>query len=330
MNEKKIAAFYRKRNVLIPGGAGFIGSNLARKLVGLGAKVTVVDPLDRVCGSNPFNIKDIEKKIILVKQKIERFVSRNSIKQFRVIFNCVGLADHHLGLQKPSVDYAINCESGLRLLEKLAKEKATCRMISIGSRGQYGKPDSVHIDESCPMNPLDIQAVHKVALERYHSIFAASYGLDLSYVRLTNVYGPGQKLRGTGIGAIGEIIKESVSGNEVIIYGGLSRIKDILYIDDVVSALLLLGMSDEGGFRAYNLGGQGHALASVLSAIRRYIPAAARIIPFSDMLKKIDTGDVVLDAGRIRNATDWSAKVGLEEGVRTTLMFYRQYGRYYL
>lgn len=327
---EEMKRFYKNRNVLIPGGAGFIGSNLAKSLVRLGANVTIVDSFDKLCGANSFNLNEIESRVILAKKSIESFLVNNRIKRYSIIFNCVGLTNHYIGQSDIRTDYRINCASSLALLEELAINKAKIRMISIGSRSQYGRACPRRVDESHPMNPLDIQSTHKLISEHYHRLFATNYCLDLIYVRLTNVYGPCQRLEGGGIGAIGEMIRDAITGNEIVVFGSLFRIKDILFIDDVIDALLLLGMKDRDSFLVYNVGGNPHTLKELVSAFKNKLNLKVRIRPFPDKIKKIDTGDVVLKTGAIKDSVGWIPRTDIDEGVNITLDYYERNKRRYM
>jgi UDP-glucose 4-epimerase len=228
------------------------------------------------------------------------------------------------------MDYRINCGSALRLLKKLADEKAACRMISLGSRSQYGKTLRMPLSEGASMHPLDIQAVHKLTAEHYHALFATRYGLDLLYLRMTNVYGPGQRLRGSGIGAIGEMLRNALNGEDLVIYGSPERIKDIIFVGDAVQAILLLGMLKRPRFNVYNLGGQPYRMDEVINAIKRKVDINMRIVPFPGSVKKMDAGDAVLNIERLKGETRWAPATGIREGIAATLDYYKKYERRYL
>jgi UDP-glucose 4-epimerase len=151
----------------------------------------------------------------VVHEKIETFVEKDGLKDFSFVFNCVGLSDHNLGFQRPDIDYRINCQSGIALVQKLAEARLPIRILTIGSRSQYGR-GALNMVESDSQQPLDIQAVHKTILEYYHDVYGKFFGLDFLYFRLTNTYGPGQRMRGSGIGFVGEMIRDSLDKGEVI------------------------------------------------------------------------------------------------------------------
>lgn len=326
MNKK----FYRDKSVLIPGGAGFIGSGLARRLASLGAKVTVVDPFDKLCGGNMFNLKTVRPRINLSKYRVEDFLVKNDVRRYDVIFNCAGLANHHAGQADIGADYRINCGSGLAILEELARRRADARLVSIGSRSQYGKAVNKAVDESDPMNPLDVQAAHKVLLEHYHRLFSETYGLSSAYVRLTNTYGPGQRLKGEGIGLLGEMVKAAILGEDIIVFGSLSRIKDVIFAEDAVGAILSLGESDDRGFSVYNLGGGRCTMRQLIEPFKKRAETAVRVIPFPDKIRRMDTGDVVLKSDSIMKKTGWKPRFSIDDGIAITLEYYLRNKRRYL
>lgn len=331
MKEEKLYSFYKNKNILVPGGAGFIGSNLVRRLVGYGALVTIVDSFSKYCGANTFNLKQIKDKTILIRQKIESFISEHSLNEYDLIFNCVGLADHHIGLKHPELDYEINCYSGLKMLVALVGKKVSCKTIFLGSRSQYGRANSKVIQEDQPLKPLDIQSVHKTTLENYCNVYANHYRLNLAFLRLTNVYGPGQRLRGTGIGTVGEIIKNGITDKEIIIFGRPNRTKDVLFIDDVIDALLLLGRDNKKGFRVYNLGGQLCKMSALIASVKRKIKnVRVKLKPFPGKIKIMETGSIVLNVKKLKKATGWKPKVSIGKGIDKTFDYYRRYKNYYL
>jgi len=321
--------FYRGKRILVPGGAGFIGSRLTKRLLSLGAIVTVVDPLEKFCGGHVFNLHSHLKNIQLVRKKIETYIQESNLKEVSCIFNCVGLSDHHLGFLRPELDYRINCYSGVKLLQKLAKDQVPAKIVSIGSRSQYGQAES-KVNESAPLKPLDVQSVHKTALEQYHTIYGSSFGVDFVFLRLTNTYGPGQRMRGNGIGFVGEIIRNSIGEKEVIIYGGLDRVKDLIYVEDVVDALICAGMLEEKSTRIYNVGGRACRVGELIECLKKEIPSIrVRIQEFPPQIKKVDTGDVVLNSGTFSRATGWHTRTTIKEGITSTIKYYRSCKRYY-
>lgn len=332
---ERIAEHYRGLPVLVPGGAGFLGSRLCRRLAALGAEVTAVDSLDPRCGGERSRLAGVAE---LVEAPIEELAVGGGPRsgqigrfdRWALIFNCIGLADHHLGFERPEVDYRINCASGLALLAALHRDGAGGRLISFGSRNQYGRPgDGAPLTEEAPLAPLDVQAVHKTALEGYQAVYGARWGLATAFVRLTNLYGPGMRLAPPGTGFVGELLGAALAGRELVVYGGLDRVKDLVYVDDAVEAVVALGaVEGEEGRGVFNLGGAPCRIGELLAAIEAAIegamgeerrPLAVRVEPFPAAIARLDTGDTVLDCGRLERATGWRPTTGLADGVAATL-----------
>mgnify|MGYP006295456249 CR=1 FL=1 len=325
----RIEEYFKNKSILIPGGAGFIGSRLMHRLCSLGAKVTIVDSFEQHCGANFFHIRDKEHKIRFVQDRIENFLLDHDLDQYSSIVNCCGLTNHHVGFSDPDLDYRINCGSGLALLQKLCETETDCRLISFGSRNQYGLVSSP-VSESKLLNPLDIQSVHKTTLEYYHHVYAGKRNLSFAFLRLTNTYGPGQRMAGEGIGFAGEIIKRSLDGEEIVIYGSGARVKDLLFIEDVVDAVLFVMMTEHLEDGVYNVGGKSHRVSDLIESIEKYMGKIQfRIEPFPEHIRNLDVGDAVMNVDRIKKETGWFPKVSLDEGIAATLGYYQTYREKY-
>ena len=331
VNTTKADTFFRHKLILIPGGAGFIGSRLARRLCDLEASVTIVDSFEMHGGANPFNLNGYESRIILFRKKIEEYLVNHDLQNFDLIFNCIGLTDHYIGFENPVLDYEINCSSGLQLLRALAVGGGKPKVISIGSRNQYGTGKS-HFNEGDRLCPLDIQSVHKTTLEHYHRCYGRSSGLNYAFLRLTNTYGPAQKMNGRSIGFFGEILKSALQGREIKIYGSTERIKDLLFVDDVVEAMLLVGMRDiNQEDPIYNIGGQPCRISEILQSLKQQQKQInVKTLPFPEHIKKIDMGDVGLVTDKIRQDTGWTPKTSLQEGIAQTYAYYRENRKHYI
>lgn len=321
---------YAGEEVVVLGGAGFLGSRLARRLVDLQACVTVVDSFHPSCGGNPTNLEGYGDRLTLVREPMESFAAAGDFARYLAIFNCVGLADHHLGFQRPALDYELNCGTGLRLLQELARDARRPGLVALGTRSQYGAGEGSLAEDSALL-PLDVQAIHKTTLEHYHRVFAAAHGLDVQFVRLANVYGPGQRLSGGGIGFMGELLRAALVGARLQIYGGLERRKDLLYVDDAVEALLRVALVPAQGCAVYNVGGPGCRIRDLVRSLQHEFPGlGVDVVPFPEHIERIDTGDALLDIGKVREATGWEPRTSIDRGVALAVDFYRAHAAEYL
>lgn len=322
-------SLYSRRSVLVLGGAGFIGSALARRLDGLGACVTVVDCFEEHGGAHALHLEGAGPGVKLDRRDAAASIADRDLGGIDFIFNCIGLTDHHLGFRYPELDYRINCATTLPLLQRLAETAAPARLISIGTRSQYGAGGS-QLLESDRLNPLDIQAIHKTALEQYHFVYARTGRLRFAFVRLTNTYGPGQRMRGEGIGFVGELIRAALDGRAVEIYGHLDRVKDLLYVDDAVDGLLRVGLLADEPDPVYNLGGQPCRIGDLVDILALCVASddaklEVRVTPFPEEVRRLDTGDAALNTDKLARATGWVPKTSLARGMTTTVDYYRRH-----
>lgn len=233
---------YRGKNVLITGGLGFIGSNLAIRAAGLGAEVTIIDSSIEGCGANPDNIQSIRDRIHLVPLDIgqaREFAA--TIAKADVIFNLAGEISHLHSMEFPERDLEINTTSQLRFLEVCTRENAAVRIVYAGTRQIYGVPEYLPVDESHPINPVDFNGIHKYAATMYHLMLTRAGRLDAMVLRLTNVYGPRMALNVPSQGFLSTFLRKLTMGESLEIYGDGAQLRDPVYVEDVVDAFLLAG-----------------------------------------------------------------------------------------
>ena len=248
--------FYRGRRVLITGGLGFIGSNLARSLVDLGADVLIVDSLIDDYGGNLFNVHGIEDRVRINIADIRQGTTMAYLVRGReVIFNLAGQVSHIDSMRDPHTDLEINCRSQLTLLEACRQNNPGTKVVYAGTRQIYGRPDRLPVDESHLVRPTDINGINKAAGEQYHLVYNNVFGVRACSLRLTNVYGPRQLIRHNRQGFIGWFIRLAIEGGEIQIFGDGSQIRDFVYVDDVSDAFLRAGYRDACNGGAFNIGG---------------------------------------------------------------------------
>jgi UDP-glucose 4-epimerase len=327
----QLNSYYKNKKVLVIGGAGFIGSNLSIKLVELGAKVSIVDALLRECGGNLFNLSKIKNRIRFYHGDINKLKNISYVLgEADVIFNCIGFTNHLASIKDPLQDLKLNVSVHLQLLLACKNSNISARIVYLASRSQYGRSQSKKIKETHPICPLDFHGAHKAMGEIYHTLFNTLYGVDARILRVTNVYGPRQDMRNGNPGIINKFIKEMMEGERILIFGSGNRVKDFLYVDDVVDAILHLAMKKDVEHRVYNLGGNPVAIEEVVRAIISILGRGKyEVVPFPKSVKAMDTGDVILDSSRIKNEFGWKSNVKLHEGVKDTIVFYLKNKKYY-
>jgi len=323
--------FYRGRKVLVTGGLGFIGSNLCRTLVDLGARVLVVDSLLPDYGGNFFNLDGYEDKLRINIADVRGHGIQYLVRDQEVLFNLAGQVSHIDSMTDPFTDLEINCTSQLWILEAVRKHNPGLKVVYAGTRQIYGKPRYLPVDENHLLNPTDVNGINKISGEFYHLVYHSVYGLRASSLRLTNTYGPRQLIRHSRQGFIGWFIKKAVAGEQIQIFGDGQQKRDFDYVDDVVDAFLRAGAMDAADGQVFNLGGE--APVSLLDLVQKLIALAGHgsytIVPFPEERKKIDIGDFYADASKIRKTLGWTPRISIEEGLARTLAYYREHQEHY-
>ena len=229
----------RGAEILITGGAGFIGSNLATKLVKNGARVTILDAMIKPYGANEFNLKEIKHKITFIKgdiRSIQTVINVVDGKDF--IFHLAGQTGRMISMEQPRLDTDINCLGTLAVLEAIRKQKKKPKLIFGSSRGVIGKPIYFPVDESHPTNPRDIYGINKLAAEKYCMLFGEQYDFGVTSLRLNNVYGPKCQIKSNHYGTINLFIAYALQNKILPIFGEGTQTRDYIYIDDVVDAFI--------------------------------------------------------------------------------------------
>jgi UDP-glucose 4-epimerase len=318
--------FYRGRPVLITGGLGFIGSNLARQLVDLGADVLVVDSLLPDYGGNLFNLAGVEDRLRVNIADVRQGTTMNYLVRGReVIFNLAGQVSHIDSMRDPHTDLEINCRSQLTILEACRQHNSTTKVVFASTRQVYGRPERLPVSESQLVRPIDINGINKAAGENYHVVYNNAFGVRACALRLTNVYGPRQLIHHNRQGFIGWFIRLALEGAEIQIYGDGSQMRDFVYVDDAADAFLRAGMLDACNGDVFNVGGTEPIAHRDLVAllIETAGRGSSRLVPWPGEKQRIDIGSFYSDSSKFTGTTGWHPTVGLAEGFRRTLDYYR-------
>lgn len=320
-------AFYKDCPVLITGGLGFIGSNLAHRLVELGADVLLVDSLIPGYGGNLHNIAGIEKRVTVNIGDVRQQSTMSYLVQDRkVIFNLAGQVSHIESMQDPYTDLEINCRSQLSILEACRRFNPRTKVVFAGTRQIYGKPDYLPVDERHLVRPTDVNGINKAAGENYHILYNNVFGVSACSLRLTNVYGPRQLVKHNRQGFIGWFIRLAVEDREIEVYGDGSQLRDFVYVDDAADAFLRAGASDDCNGQVFNVGGSEPV--SHRDLVRMLITAAGtgtvRFVEWPPEKKAIDIGSFYADSRKFTKTVQWVQRVSLAEGLTETVRFYRQ------
>ena len=325
--------FYRGRRVMITGGLGFIGSNIARRLVELGADVLLMDSLIPGSGANFFNIHGFADKLRVNIADVRQESTMNHLVRDReVIFNLAGQVSHIDSMKDPYTDLEINCRSQLSILEACRKFNPAVKVVFAGTRQVYGKPDSLPVTEAHLVRPVDVNGINKAAGENYHLLYNNVFNVRACSLRLTNVYGPRQLIRHNRQGFIGWFIRLALQGREIEIFGDGSQIRDFVYVEDAADAFLRAGASDSCNGQVFNVGGSEPMAHKDLAALLIDVAGAGSVrhVPWPAEKKAIDIGSFYADSSRFRTAVGWEPRVPLRTGFAKTLEYYRAYASEYL
>jgi UDP-glucose 4-epimerase len=323
---------YRGRHVLITGGLGFIGSNLARRLVELRSEVVLVDSLIPEYGGNRANIRGVEDRVTVNISDVRDEHSLPSlIRGQELVFNLAGQTSHVDSLHDPFTDLDINCRSQLSILETCRHANPEVKVVFASTRQLYGRPQYLPVDERHPLAPVDPNGVNKAAGEWYHLVYGQIYGLRCSVLRLTNTYGPRMRVKDDRQTFLGTWLRLAVEGGELLVFGDGMQRRDFTYVDDAVEAFLLAGASGDADGEVFNVGGEPPVslgeLAELLVEVAR--GGSYRLVPFPEERRSIDIGDYFADDAKLRSRLGWEPRVGLREGLERSLAYYREHGASY-
>ncbi len=319
-------------NILITGGLGFIGSNLAQRLVDLNAHVTLVDSLIPQYGGNPFNIQGIEDRVrVNISDVRDPHSVRYLVQNQDYLFNLAGQTSHLDSMEDPFSDLEINSRAQLSILEVCRKYNPGVKIVFASTRQIYGKPDYLPVDEKHLLRPVDVNGVNKMAGEWYHILYNNVYGIHACALRLTNTYGPRMRVKDARQTFLGIWIRNLVEGRPFEVWGG-EQLRDFTFVEDAVEAFLMAAVSEEANGKIFNLGGERVISLKELADLLIDIAGCGEyhIRQFPENRKKIDIGDYYSDDTLIRQTLGWQPNVDLKEGISKTVNYYRKYLKNYL
>lgn len=326
------AKAFKGKRVLITGGLGFIGSNLTRTLVALGAKVTILDSLIPQYGGNRRNLHGLGRQ---VKVHLADVRDRDRLPEFlrgqHFLFNLAGQTSHMDSMTDPETDLEINCRAQLTLLEACRRHNPKLRVVFASTRQIYGRPDYLPVDEQHPLRPVDVNGINKLAGEEYHLLYSEVHGIQSTVLRLTNTIGPRMRVKDARQTFVGIWIRQILEGKPVEVWGG-DQLRDFTYVDDAVEAFLLAATHPKAVGGVFNLGGVGRVslreLAETLVAVAGQGSYAVRKFPADR--KKIDIGDYYSDCRLIGKTLGWKPRTTIKQALSRTVDYYRAELPHYL
>jgi len=318
--------------VLITGGLGFIGSNLARRLVELGSEVTVMDSLIPDYGGNLFNVEDIRDRILInVSDVRDSHSLRHLIQGKDYLFNLAGQTSHLDSMVNPMPDLEINCQAQLSILEACRAGNPKIKIVFASTRQIYGRPTQLPVPETHPLNPVDVNGINKTAGERYHLLYNDVYGIPAMALRLTNTIGPRMRIKDARQTFVGLWVRQLLEGKPISVWGG-EQLRDFTDVEDAVDAFLMVAANPATNGQVYNLGGSEVIdLAGVAKLMVEINGSGSyEINEFPAERRAIDVGDYYADFSKIRTQLGWAPKKSLRQTIETTLSYFRETLPHYL
>lgn len=327
------AGLYGGRRVLITGGLGFLGSNLAHRLVGAGAAVTLVDSLLPDYGGNHKNIDGIADDVRVSYTDVrDQYAMAYLIREHEFIFNFAGQVSHRDSMDDPLTDLEINAKAPLSLLEAARRNNLEATVIFAGTRQVYGRPKYLPVDEDHPLAPTDANGISNLAGELYHFLYASVHGMRAASLRMTNTYGPRQRLAGTTQAVVPIFVRQALEDETITLYGGGDQLRDFVYVDDAVDAFLLAGQTPGAMGRPMNMGHPDPMSLREFCEILCDAAGSGRIdvASWPPEYKKIDIGDYYGSYELARRVLGWEPKTSVRDGIERTVAFYRANAKDYL
>ncbi len=312
------------QKVLITGGLGFIGSNLAIKCLELGAEVALFT--DIITNTN--NIKEIIGKVIIIQGDITKYDEiAKAIKDKDIIFHLAAQTSHTLAMENPLLDIDINLIGTMNVLEACRKTNPRAKIISLGTVTQAGIVNGI-INEDIKDEPIEIYSANKLICEKYFQIYSKVYGLYTSFLRLNTIYGERQRIDNPKRGIANFFIGRILRGEPITIYGDGKWIRDYNHVSNVIDALILCSQNENAKGKRYVLGGDKmyftDMVNEVVQAVEKYSSKKGIVtfVPFPEGEKRLDVGNTEVDYSKIKNELGWEPKINFKEGIERTVKYY--------
>jgi UDP-glucose 4-epimerase len=321
------------QKVLITGGLGFIGSNLAQTCLQLGAEVTIYDCLDPRSGGNAYNIHDIQDSVELCYHDILNFDRiSNQVVEKDIVFNCAASTSHPFSMREPWIDLDVNSRGVINVLEAVRRFNRDVKIVHLGTSTQLGKLQYQPADETHPEFPTDIYSANKSVSEKYVLIYANAYQIRASVVRLSNVYGPRACIHSPEFTFNNYFIGLALQGKDIPVFGEGKQKRNVIYVEDAVSALILASQSDEvNSDTLFAVGDEHYSVAQIAEATIKYIGfGKVNFIEWPKSRKSVEVGDAIISNQKIKKVLDWRPHYNLRDGLLKTKAYYEDCLEHYL
>lgn len=324
-------AFHGKR-ALVTGGMGFTGSNLAIALVNAGAEVTIVDAMIPGYAGNLFNIEPIKDRVIVNYSDVRDVNVMNYLVQGQdYVFHLAGQVDHVLSLTNPFPDIDMNIKGTAVVMEAVKAHAPNAKVVYTGTRGQYGSAISLPVNEDAPTHPKNIYEISNLTAEKIIQVYNDIHGIQSVLLRLTNIYGPHAQMKHHRYGVVNWFVRLAVDDDTIKVFGDGQILRDFLYIDDAVEAIMMCALEPKAVGEILNVGIDQPFNFIELAETLIDVAGTGRweFAPFSAERKAQEPGDFYSDITKIRTLVGWEPHTSLRDGLRKTVEFYRANKHHY-
>jgi UDP-glucose 4-epimerase len=313
------------KKILITGGLGFIGSNLAHKCLELGAEVTIFDNLDPHSGGNMYNIAKFKHDVKLALHDLLNFDQLSQcILDKDVVFNCAASTSHPFSMRDPAANTDANVKGTLNVLEALHRFNPTARFIHLGTSTQLGPLKYRPADELHPEFPTDIYSANKSVSEKHVLIYAKAFGMKATVIRLANIFGPRACINSPEFTFNNYFIGLALQGKPITVFGDGAQKRNVMYVDDAILSLISAAEAEQTiGDTFFAVGEEHISVADIAQTTVDVLgTGTVQFIPWPDERKVIEIGDAIISNKKIKAITNWQSEYNLRDGLKET-------GRYY-
>lgn len=325
--------YYKNKNVLITGGLGFLGSSIAEKLLKADAKITLVDNLHPLYGGNKFNVESIKDNVHVIIDDIRNEeVMAPLIQKSDLIFHLAAQVSYIDSLSMPFEDLDLNAQTTLKILENCRKLNPKVRVVFSSSRMVYGKVNQPIVTEDSETNPLSLYGIHKLTSEKYLLMYYKDFGIPTTVLRLTNPYGPKQQIKHSKYSLVGWFIRQAMEGKTIKIYGDGQQLRDYVFVDDIVEAMIRSAASDHAAGEVINVGsGVSSKFSDMVHDVVKIVgKGKIEFIPWPENYEKVETGDISVDISKLSAIANWKSEYSLIEGIEATYSYYKKNISHYI